>query len=799
MLTRRNLLLASVPASSLAAAALASESPSAESLTSGDAYVRFDVSTATWICGTSLIEQRLQLSNGKFLLAALRNKLTGTDWAADGNSDEFRFVFAGLERSGRTGGYRLAGYHVERLSVPKASPGIDPGVTLAIDLAHSDFSIRLHYDVYASTPRTPLGMIRKWYSVTNHLTETQPLTAISMNHLRVPDEFAARLLLHHWQGGGADQGTNELKTEPLAHQRQRTFDSMAGAPGYRVDDVFDGSSSFHPYFVLEDPNRGEGLFLGFNYLGPWSARVWNTMPYPGRNGFLVSSQMELHTEPLAPGAAFEAPNSFAGVFAGDLDSAGEQLQDWQATFKWDDTREDYLWIGSIYDGHWNDPSFKQRTDLHTREMWRIADLCRQTGARIAHEDDFWFDQRGRGVWEGIDWRELVTYLRQSGIHFKLWMPPQHFAPGTPPDVDHPEWALVPKIPDGIVGWYGLGFCLAAPGVEQYLRDFMLTREKRYGTFFYRLDGWIEAPCWAKTHAHPPGQSFVQQYRAYLDVLRQVKRANPEMGIEGCNSGGEWANWDKFELVEDNQASDGGGPDDRFYLSYFWPVAKLMGGPGGASDKLDAQQLQQLRRDILVWRFLRQEEVVGRYMRVYHPRASGAPTPHTYLQITDAGRGKAAILQDALPSGEVVVYPKQLVPSATYSVAFLFGSGTRHATGEDIMRDGIRFKPSDAHEMILLNLDHTPGRGTDRTPPSAPARGSKKIEEYNGKTGVALRWSPSRDNILVAGYQVMRDGKVIDYVATGTFYFDVSEAAGIDHRYEILAEDGDGNRSPATLI
>ena len=43
------------------------------------------------------------------------------------------------------------------------------------------------------------------------------------------------------------------------------------------------------------------------------------------------------------------------------------------------------------------------------------------------------------------------------------------------------------------------------------------------------------------------------------MLREVKEANPGMGIQGCNSGGEWANWDKFELVENNQLPTAAGP------------------------------------------------------------------------------------------------------------------------------------------------------------------------------------------------------------------------------------------------
>ncbi len=160
---------------------------------SGDAFVHFDAVAQKWTCGTNLIEQRLQLSEGRFLLTGLTNRLTGTDFAARDNSDEFRFVFAGEERSGRSGGYRLRNWRVARMDVPRASPGIDPGLTLKIDLEHADFLIGLHYDVYASTPRTPMGMIRKWYTVTNTSGQTQPLTEIGMNHLRAKDELANRL------------------------------------------------------------------------------------------------------------------------------------------------------------------------------------------------------------------------------------------------------------------------------------------------------------------------------------------------------------------------------------------------------------------------------------------------------------------------------------------------------------------------------------------------------------------------------------------------------------------------------
>jgi hypothetical protein len=69
-----------------------------------------------------------------------------------------------------------------------------------------------------------------------------------------------------------------------------------------------------------------------------------------------------------------------------------------------------------------------------------------------------------------------------------------------------------------------------------------------------------------------------------------------------------------------------------------------------------------------------------------------------------------------------------------------------------------------------------------------------VETWNGRQGVAVRWSPSQDNVLVAGYEILRDGKTLDRVGAGTFYFDTGAEAGLSHRYEVLAVDGDGNRS-----
>jgi hypothetical protein len=70
--------------------------------------------------------------------------------------------------------------------------------------------------------------------------------------------------------------------------------------------------------------------------------------------------------------------------------------------------------------------------------------------------------------------------------------------------------------------------------------------------------------------------------------------------------------------------------------------------------------------------------------------------------------------------------------------------------------------------------------------------SARVETWGGRSGVALRWQPSTDDVLVAAYEVFRDRKFVGRVGIGTFYFDAGAGAG--HHYEIRAIDGDGNRS-----
>ncbi len=83
-----------------------------------------------------------------------------------------------------------------------------------------------------------------------------------------------------------------------------------------------------------------------------------------------------------------------------------------------------------------------------------------------------------------------------------------------------------------------------------------------------------------------------------------------------------------------------------------------------------------------------------------------------------------------------------------------------------------------------------GSNGDTTPPSVPANLA-----VSGVTSssVSLSWSPSTDNVGVAGYRVYRDGSQIG-TATGTTFTDTGLSASSRHTYTVAAYDAAGNVS-----
>src|SRR5260370_40293948 len=79
---------------------------SASDIISQDAYARFDEQTKVWTIGTSLVEEKLRLAHGTYIVIGFQNKLSHRQYVSDRNgSEEFGITVNGKTYSGASGAW----------------------------------------------------------------------------------------------------------------------------------------------------------------------------------------------------------------------------------------------------------------------------------------------------------------------------------------------------------------------------------------------------------------------------------------------------------------------------------------------------------------------------------------------------------------------------------------------------------------------------------------------------------------------------------------------------------------------
>jgi chitin-binding protein len=107
----------------------------------------------------------------------------------------------------------------------------------------------------------------------------------------------------------------------------------------------------------------------------------------------------------------------------------------------------------------------------------------------------------------------------------------------------------------------------------------------------------------------------------------------------------------------------------------------------------------------------------------------------------------------------------------------------------------------AVDAIVVNANNPPDVPvwTDTVQPTAPSSLAATTTLNTDNTGsIFLSWSPSTDNVAVAGYDIYRDdNKIATVTATVRSYADVSLAVNATYTYVVFAFDAVGNRSVAS--
>lgn len=563
-----------------------------------------------------------------------------------------------------------------------------------------------------------------------------------------------------------------------------------------------GTMSYAPWFCLMDAATGEAAYMGFDCMAHWRARVSPS------DGGSVSLDVRVagYSRRLRPGETIRTPYAFVGLFSRDLDEMGQELLEWQYRYLWDYTREPwfpavrmlgYWWKGTSWGTHgW----LGGAPDIESayRKIFRTADFMRQVGGDTYHRDWGWWDRAGD--WNGPDFRSSGEYLRQYGMGQLIYAFIYTVDPESSVARAHPDWLADTCTLDQ-----------SMPQVVDYEVDLLDSFYRRWGPFQWRNDS---------TPISPRGGDdtvLLAQQQGFMEVLRRFLDAHPDCAFQGVNGGGMALNWEYLGYASGFQFTDGqAGELANYYASYLFPPDKINNMPDiwdpdkydpatwrgllcsnfdMTGDTFDPQKIEGLRDLIDVYHYLLAHGVAGRWARVYHPIVTGDDET-MYLQRLSWDRRRGIIITKHRIQGTVNVKPKGLIADETYEIGFHDSPEVFRRTGAALMAEGITLTDPPPGELIYLNLPDHPGNAIDTTPPTPPGKVRVAVARYMGVPGVEIRWEPATDDHWLSHYTIWRDGKLVDRVAKGCFYFDHSAGADPAAQYEVRAVDGAGNVSAA---
>jgi hypothetical protein len=793
---------------------------------SGDASVHDE--GHTWRLKTAAAERVIALTDGTLGLKSLHDRAAGHDWVPAGLVGE---QFRGPSAPDPLAGPPPTGWQLENSSTTKLAQG---ELQLDIVLRRGALRATRSYVVYPQS-----SIVREWVRFEN--AGQAPLRIIEPCFLALsvgipkpdaadagakagvardgaPATGVAGCDLHWMTGGENEPGSWTLRTEQLAVGRARTFDSYepfpsAGPPptaglspgkyAFRM-----GSSSYAPWYALYNASpaidrrhTGHGLFIGWDYFGHWTSSF--RAHADGR--VEVELRVAGHNQMLAPGEAITTPAAFVGLYADDLDNAGNELLDWQYRYLWDYTRDGWFpairalgyWITGTSWGTgvgWTGGN----PDLVStfRKVFRVADFMRQVGADVYHRDWGWWDRAGD--WNGPDFRATGEYLRRHGMGQLIYA----FVYTV-----HPESQVARAHPDWILG--GSALDLSRPEVVAFLQGQLDTFVQRWGDLEWRNDG---VPTCPRDGDDTP---LLAQDVGLRQVIRAFLDQHPACAFQAVNGGGNCAGYDYLRYASSLQFSDGAvGRLGNYWATLLFPPDKLNDMPDHwdpkdydpatwrgllagnfdmTGDTWDPAKLEGIRELVDIYHYLHAQGVVGRWVRVHRPVVDG-DDPTLYLQRLSGDRRRGVIIPKRPAPGPTTIRPKGLLPGETYAVSFHGSEALERRSGADLMARGISVERMPPSELIYLNLPLHPGSPLDRQPPMPPRQLVKRAAEHMGFPGVELVWSEGSDDNWVSYYEIARDGVVIDKVAKGTFYFDHSAGADPAADYAVRTVDGAGNRS-----
>jgi hypothetical protein len=670
-----------------------------------------------WKMANSLVERRVQIAGGEFVSTSLRNKKSGSDYQNSAKEIEIEVYDSDHSVTQRW-----------TLVQDKVSRGEQGELQLALEVKSESLTATKHYVVYPGSP-----VIREWIELTNTSgTELRigKVGFLGVNLVRSP---GGKTAFSYVTGGGNYNGSQLLKSKPVQEGFHQFIDSDDGIQTT-------GYSGYLPLAFFSNDSTRDGVAVGWDYLGHWNMDVSATN---GRLGLKLA--LAGYEKNLASGEGMETPKAFVAAFSGGVDELGNQLLDWQYQYLWEFTNPDYFaktrWAVD-WPGSWVGYGGKPSADNWGRRLaldFRYVDLLRETGTDILWDDAGWYDQWGS--WRGPDWKRTTDYLRKHDMKWTLWLPSFLATPDSEVGQAHPDW-LIPSRHD---------LEQSIPGTVDWQKKILDDGVKSWGDFQWRYD-IAPATSANDTDALAADQNFRR-------LLHEFKKQHPQSGIDACYNGGRWISYGIAHYAESGEYTDGGvGPYSGYYTSLIVPPDKLHNvvdfdhtyyqpstdrthlamNPTWYRDPGDGPDIEAIRKDRELYRYLTTQGVAGRWSHVFRPTVDH-DDPVWYFQRMNRDSSKGVIItkhEKHAASYFVTSRPKASsegdfylgYPWSMTSVTTTSAADIENAVYEDPWDGAVRLYGGRGQVFGPLNLKY---RGQDNETSlvqSVPQRGAKvKVE------------------------------------------------------------------------
>ncbi|MFH1613536.1 MAG: glycoside hydrolase family 36 protein [Planctomycetota bacterium] len=470
-----------------------------------------------WQISSNKIELGLCLDEGRPLeVISLKDKSTEADYAC---ACEINEVASGLA---------YKGHHVN-----DSEDGSLECVIVVNDEKNA-IDVECHYIVFSDT-----AVIEKWIEVVNVSNEAgfKADGSFLSARLALAWENIEQSSMHYVNGMCGPSSDSRLQSLKVIEEKL-----AKGMAKELINSSMHSGEEYLPWVVLKDTVGKQGIYFGLEWSGPWRMDIKT-----GDDRIVFQTGIDnafYHT--LLAGERLASAKSFFGLFSGELDNAGANVQEFQRKHLMPAAPKGYedTWPPVIYNNwpwtatHINEELIREQIELAVE--LGVEAFCVDYGWSNSPGDKRVNTKRFPG---GM--KALSDYARSKGLKFGLWLSPADYDPVAIDDKNAKDWAVLDKDKKAItfdstcIGEYSGPYkgCLASDYKEyvktkfdRIITEYKLTYLVYDQAMFYR--------CYSAKHHHQNAEdAWYYQVRGFYEILDYLLDKHPDLYIANQQGGG----------------------------------------------------------------------------------------------------------------------------------------------------------------------------------------------------------------------------------------------------------------------